>query len=213
MDYAESQEQAVLTYEAYDMVLAVHSDASYLRKSKARSRAGGHFFVSKYVSFPPNNGAVLNIAQIMKTVMYSAAEAEIVAIYVNAREAVPARKILDEMGHRQPRTPMQTDNSAAHSVVTNNVQPKRTKATGMSFYWLWCRNVQGQFRYYWRPGSQNWADYWTKHFPASHHINMRPEFLTPARHLEDLNRRIMNAVHVFQLANVIADSSPAMRVC
>ena len=171
MYYALSQEQAVLTYEASSMVLKFHSGASYLSKFKARSRAGGHFFMSKDVSFPPPNGATLNIAHITKTVMSSATKAEIGEVYVNAREAVLAQKILDEMGHRQPRTPMQTDNSAAHSVVTNNVQPKRTKATGMSFYWLWCRNVQGQFRYYWRPGSQNWADYWTKHFPASHHIN------------------------------------------
>ena len=66
LDYAASQEQAVLTYEASDMVLEVHSDASYLRESKARSRAGGQFFMSKDASFPPNNGAVLNISQIMK---------------------------------------------------------------------------------------------------------------------------------------------------
>ena len=111
--------------------------------------------MSKDVSFSPNNGAVLNIAHIMKTVMSSAAEAEIGAMYVNARNAVPARKILDEMGHRQPQTPTQSDNSAAHSVVTNNVHPERTKATGMIFYWLWCRDVQGQFRYYWRLGNQN----------------------------------------------------------
>ena len=62
LDYSDSQEQAVLTYEAYDMVLTVHSDASYLSESKARSRAGGHFFISKYVSFPPNNRVMLNIA-------------------------------------------------------------------------------------------------------------------------------------------------------
>ena len=75
MDYAASQEQAVLTYEASDMVLAFHSDVPYLSKSKARSRAGGHFFVSKDVSFPPNNGDVLNIAQIMKTIIFSEQEA------------------------------------------------------------------------------------------------------------------------------------------
>ena len=62
LDYADSQEQAVLTYEASDMVLAVHRDASYLRESKARIRAGENVFMSKDVSFPPNNGAVLNIA-------------------------------------------------------------------------------------------------------------------------------------------------------
>ena len=113
------------------MVLAVHSDASYLSESKARIRAGGNFFMSKDVSFPPNNGAVLNIAKIMKKIISLASEAEIGAMHVNAREAVPARKSLNEMGHRQPRTPMQTDNTVAHSVVTSNVQPKRTRSVDM----------------------------------------------------------------------------------
>ena len=95
MDYTASQEQAILTYEASDMVLAVHSNASYLSEPKARSRAGGHFFMSKDISFPPNNGAVINIEQIMKTIMYSASESEIGAMYVNAHEAVPDRKSLN----------------------------------------------------------------------------------------------------------------------
>ena len=176
------------------MLLSVHSNASYLSESKAISRAGGHFFMSKDVSFTPNNGAVLNIAQIMKTTMSSAEEEEIGSMYVNAREAFLAQKNLNEMGHHQPRTPMQTENTAAHSVVTKNVQPKRTKAMSMRFHWLRFRYVQYQFRYYWRPGSQNWADYWTKHFPASHHINMHPEFLSPACHLEDLKRRRIKSV-------------------
>ena len=130
------------------MILAVHSNASYLSESKARSRAGGRFFMSKDVSFSPNNRAVLNIAHIMKTIISLAAEAEIGAMYVNAREAVPARKSLNEMGHHQPRTPMQTDNTAVHSVVTNNVQPKRTKEMDMRFHWLRCRDAQEKFRYF-----------------------------------------------------------------
>ena len=107
-------------------------------------------------------------------------------MYVNAHEAVPSRQSLNEMGHHQPRTPMQTDNAAAHYVVTKNVQPKCTKSLYMRFHLLWCREAQDNFQYYWRPGSQNWADYSTKHFPASQQINMRPELLTLARHLEDI---------------------------
>ena len=41
LDYAASQDYAVVTYHASDMVMAVHSDALYLSESKARSRAGG----------------------------------------------------------------------------------------------------------------------------------------------------------------------------
>ena len=58
LDYAASHSDAVLTYRASDMVLALHSDASYLSEPKVRSRAGGHFFMSEDVVDPTNNGAV-----------------------------------------------------------------------------------------------------------------------------------------------------------
>ena len=74
--------------------------------------------MSNNTQFPPNNGAVLNIAQIIKSVMTSAAEAEMGALYINAREATPMRITLEEMGHRQPPTPMQTDNTTALAVIT-----------------------------------------------------------------------------------------------
>ena len=136
LDYAVSQEEAILKYHASDMALTVHSDASYLSKKQARSRAGGHFFMSSNIPDPPNNGAVLNIAQIIRAVMAAAAEAEIGAMFINVREALPTRKTLEEMGHIQPKTPMQTDNTAAHAAVTNNVQPKHIKAMDMRFHWL-----------------------------------------------------------------------------
>ncbi len=88
LDYCASQEEAVLTYHASDMVLAVHSDAGYLNESKASSRAGGHFFLSSDIQNPQNNGAVLTIAQIIDAVMSSAAEAELGALFINAKEAV-----------------------------------------------------------------------------------------------------------------------------
>ena len=40
MDYAATHPDAVLTYRKSDMLLAVHSDASYLNEPEARSRAG-----------------------------------------------------------------------------------------------------------------------------------------------------------------------------
>eukprot|EP00956_Cyclotella_meneghiniana_P021659 scaffold39661_cov63-Cyclotella_meneghiniana.AAC.19 len=43
LDYLASQEDAVITYNASEMILAAHSDASYLSEPEARSRAGGHF--------------------------------------------------------------------------------------------------------------------------------------------------------------------------
>jgi len=179
LDYLASQEEAVITYNSSDMVLGVHSDASYLSEPKARSRAGGHFFLSNNSNIPTNNGAILNIAHIIKHVMTSATEAELAALYIMAREAVYIRIILEELGHKQPPTPLQTDNAMADAVVNGKIQPKRTKAMDMRLHWLRDRECQQQFRIYWRPGKLNYADYWTKHHAAKHHKNIRSEYLTP----------------------------------
>ncbi len=63
LDYVATHPDAILKYNKSNMVLAVHSDASYLSKPQARSRAGGHFFLSGEVDDPPNNGAILNISK------------------------------------------------------------------------------------------------------------------------------------------------------
>ena len=168
------------------MKLAVHSNASYLSKPKARSRAGGHFFLSNNADILPNNGAILNIAHIIKHVMSSATKAELAGLYIMAREAVYIRIILEELGHKQPPTPLQTDNAMADAVINGKIQPKRTKAMDMRFHWLRDRECQQQFRIYWRPGKMNYADYWTKHHPESHHRNIRKEFLTPTNVIEML---------------------------
>jgi hypothetical protein len=117
------------------MVLAGHSNALYLSKTKAHSRVGGHIFMSNNTAKPLNNGAILTIAQIIKTVMSSAAEAEVGALYINCREAIPARHNLKFMGHPQPPTRMQMDNTTALSIVNNNVI-KKMKAIDMKYHWL-----------------------------------------------------------------------------
>ena len=153
---------------------------------KRAAERGDNFFLSDGAAVPGNNGAVLNIAHIIKHVMTSATEAELAALYIMAREAVYIRIILEEMGHKQPPTPLQTDNSAACGVVNGKVQPKRTKAMDMRFHWLRDRECQEQFRIYWAPGKLNYADYWTKHHTAKHHAKTRKDFLTPHIALEML---------------------------
>jgi hypothetical protein len=165
------------------MILQVHSNAGYANKKRARSRAGGHFFLSNNSSSAPNNGAILTTSTIIKAVMSSAAEAELGAIFLNAKEAVFIRQILTEMGHPQTRTPIQTDNTAAEAVINNRIQPKQLKSTDMRIHWLKCREAQGQFKIHWRPGKMNMADYFTKHHAPAHHVNIRSEFLTRVKDL------------------------------
>jgi hypothetical protein len=52
LDYCTAQEEAIITYSASKMILNVHSDAGYLNEKKARSQAGGHFFLSNNDTSP-----------------------------------------------------------------------------------------------------------------------------------------------------------------
>jgi hypothetical protein len=159
-------------------------------KKKLEAEPGAIIFI-----FPPNNGAIHNVAKIIKGVMSSAAEAELGAMYINARKAVEIRIILEEMGHKQPATPIQVNNSTAEGIVNKQVQPKHTKAMDMGFHWLQDHSIsQKQFRFYWRPGPTNYADYWTKHHPATHHCNMRPVFLTPFSQLLKFRKKENNLI-------------------
>jgi hypothetical protein len=136
LDYVASQDEAILTYKSSNMVLAIHSDASYLSEPKARSQAGGHMFMASDNEIPKNNGAVLNILQIIRAVMSSAAEAKLGTLFINAKAAVSIRQTLEELGHPQPWTPIQMDNSTALALLTNKILPKALKAMDMRFHRL-----------------------------------------------------------------------------
>ncbi len=135
LNYVSAHPDAIVTYQASDMVLAAHSDACYLSEANACSQAGGHFFMSSNTPCPHNNGAVFTIAQIIKTVMSLAAEAEIGALYINCREVVPAPHTLEFLGHPQSPTPIQTDITMALGVINNNIM-KKLKAMDIKYHCL-----------------------------------------------------------------------------
>jgi hypothetical protein len=188
LNYAATNPDATVRYIASDMCLKIHSDASYLSEPKARSRAGGHFFLSSHQLTPPSatsippprNGAIHTLCQIMKVVLASATEAELGAAFFAAKDGVLCRTILKEMGHPQPPTPLQVDNSCAVGIVNNTVKQRRSKAIDMRFYWLKDRECQMQFKVFWKPGKENEGDYFTKHHPPSHHRRVRPTYLQVA---------------------------------
>ena len=68
--------------------------------------------------------------------MGSAAEAEIGTAYINGQETVPIHTLLREIGHTQPATPIQVDNSIADGFANNTIKQKRSKAINMCFYWI-----------------------------------------------------------------------------
>jgi hypothetical protein len=69
-----------------------------------------------------HNGSILATTQIMKSVLSSASEAKISALFDNTKRATILRTTLEEMGHAQPATPVQTDNSMACGIPNDNIK-------------------------------------------------------------------------------------------
>jgi hypothetical protein len=188
LNYCATHPDAIVRYHASDMQLHVHSDASYLSESQARSRAGGTFFLSSFSKDPkvapdpnstppPHNGAIHTHCSIMKSVLSSATEAELGALFYNAKDGAMLRTTLESMGHPQQATPIQTDNACASGIANDTVKQRRSKAIDMRFYWIKDRVQQGQFLVHWRRGTDNLADYFTKHHSPTHHRLMRSRYL------------------------------------
>jgi Reverse transcriptase (RNA-dependent DNA polymerase) len=181
LNYCATHPDAVIRFVASDMILHVASDASYLTEEGAKSRAAGYHFLSAHPSknlhAPPSNGAITVFCQVLREVVSSAAEAELAGLFHNCREACALRTTLAELGHPQPATTIQTDNSTAAGIANDTVKQRRSKAIDMRFYWVRDRVRQGQFKIQWEKGSLNQADYFTKHHPPSHHQAIRSAYL------------------------------------
>ena len=106
-----------------------------------------------------------------------AAEAETAAIFHNAQQAVPIRIILQALDHEQPPTPVKTDNSTAQGFIQDNIHMKKSKSWDMRYHWLRDCQTQNQFQFYWKPSKDNNADYFTKHHAATHHRQIRNQYV------------------------------------
>ena len=177
LNYYATYPNAMICYTSSDMIIHIHSDASYLSEPQARSRAGGHYFLGDErpnMSNPPTtrpwiNNPIHSISRIMSNIMGSDTEIEIGAAHINGQEAVPIHTLLLGLGHPQPATPIQVDNSTADSFANDTIKEKQTKAIDMCFYWIHDCTSQGQFLIYWQPGITNLGDYHTRHHSPEHH--------------------------------------------
>jgi hypothetical protein len=187
LDYLATHPDATIRYHASDMILYIHSNASYLSVSNARSRLGGLFFCGDKSPQQDNlNGSILNVSSIIKNVVACAAESEIGACFHNAKSGAPLRVTLTELGHIQPPTPLCTDNSTTFVILNDTIKQKISKAMDMRYHWQTDRALQKRIDVYWRPGRENLGDYHTKHHSAQHHTDMRGLILHQANSLQVL---------------------------
>ncbi len=139
LDYMWTHPDAIIRYLASDMILNVNSDASYLSAPKARSRAGGYFFLG---SLPRDgvpiklNGAVHVPCTILKLVAASTAEAELGALFLNTQEAKVFRLVLAKLEHPRPPTPIHIDNTTTVGIVNNPIKCQQSRSMEMRYFWL-----------------------------------------------------------------------------
>jgi len=185
LNYCAMHPVATVCYHASDMILWIHSDASYLTTPIDHLQAAGYHFLSTMPSAiplatadpPPDNGPIDVLCQIMKPVLASAAKAKSGALFLTAKHACPLCVALHKLGHDQPSTPIQTDNTTTTSIANDTIKQKQSKSINMHFYWICNRIHQGQYHIFWQPGITNKVNYFTKHHPNSHHQNMQPAYL------------------------------------
>jgi hypothetical protein len=117
------------------MILHIHSDASYISVSHARSRLVGLFFCGdKPPKEDTTHGSIINVASFIKNVAASATESEVGACFQNTQSGAPIRVTLTELGYTQHATPLRTDNSTAFGILYETIKQKRSKAMDMIYH-------------------------------------------------------------------------------
>ena len=189
LDYLATHDNTKIRFNKSGMVLHCESDAAYLVAPGAKSRIAGHYFLADTPPKPPaipsprRNGAVHVLCKLLRHVVASAAEAETCALFFNAQMVIHMRRLLEALGHKQPPTPIQTDNSTAHDFVNRRMRTKKSKSWDMRLNWLKDSKQEEQFRVFWEKGSRNGGDYFTKHHSPSHHKVTRPLYIHTANNI------------------------------
>ena len=136
------------------------------------------------------NGAVHVNCGILRLITSSAAEAELGALFINAKEAKILRLTLEEMGYPQPRTPIHIDNTTVTGIVNSTIKRQRSRAMEMRYFWLLDQEAQEIFDFIYHPGHENLADYYTKAFTGKEMIQKRPFYL----HMKNSPRILLRAL-------------------
>jgi hypothetical protein len=180
LDYLATHPDAKIWYRASDMVMNVHSDASYLSETEARNRACGHFFMG----WSPKdgdpiclNGVFFTLCAILRFVVSSAVEAELGALFLNCKEGMIFRLTLEELGHPQPKPPVHCDNATAVGIANSTVKRQRSCSMEMRYFWVCDKIAQDAYNVKWHPRQENLANYQSKHHTGGHHQAVRPWYL------------------------------------
>ena len=86
----------------------------------------------------------------------------------------PVDYILWDLDHKQPPTPVCTNNTTAEGIIHNTFKQVRFLTIDMLYHWVKDRSNMNQFYIYWDRVDGNLGYYYTKHHPPWHQFKMRP---------------------------------------
>jgi hypothetical protein len=81
LDYVATHTNAGIHYLTSNMILTVHTNASYLFEHNTGSWASAHFYLTNKGNKEFNNGAIPNLPSIIEYAMSSASESKLAALY------------------------------------------------------------------------------------------------------------------------------------
>ena len=123
------------------------------------------------------NGTIHSLCTILHFVASLAAEAELGALFLNAREAKILRITLHELGHPQPPTPIHVDNTTVTGIVKNTIKLQRSRSMEIRYSWLLDGEAQKYFAFHHHPSQENLGDYHKKSFTAKDAQHARPFYV------------------------------------
>ena len=128
MDYLVTHPDATILYHASYIIRHIHSDAQYLSVSKYRSRLGRIVYCGEKLPQEDNlNVSIPNVAVITNNVVTSSAESAVGACFKNARGGALLGITLIELGHKQPETPLRTENLTDFGIMSKTFKKKWSK--------------------------------------------------------------------------------------
>jgi hypothetical protein len=177
LDYLATIPNATIWYRASDMIMNVHSDASYLSEADASSRACVHFFMgwkAKDSNPIKLNGAFFTLWAILCFIVAFTTKAKLGTLFLNRKEGMIFRMTLKELGHPQPKTQVHCNNATAIRIANNIGKRQRSQSMEMRYFWVCDKIAQDSYSVKWHPGQENLADYQSKHHVGPHHQAVCP---------------------------------------
>ena len=113
----------------------------------------------------------------LKFVSLSAAEANLVVLFINVKETLIVRLALSKLGNTQPSTPIHCDNSTATDIANGTVKNQWSRSMEMRYFCV-CNQVKHSVvDVLWNIGQDKLGYYTSKHHDTPRHKSVRPYFL------------------------------------